>query len=160
MNTVVRRKIRLGELLVQNQVITAEQLTKALAEQKRTGRKLGRVLADLGMVAEAALHEFLSKHLQVPFVDLKQLRIDGEAVRLLPEPLARRHRALVLQQDARGLLVGMADPTDLIAFDELQSQAEAAAPPRAGQRECAAADTGCRLSRHRPDRLARRGGPR
>ena len=118
----VRRKIRLGELLVQNQVITAEQLTKALAEQKRTGRKLGRVLADLGMVAESALHDFLSKHLQVPFVDLKQLRIDGEAVRLLPEPLARRHRALVLQQDARGLLVGMADPTDLHAFDELQAR--------------------------------------
>jgi MSHA biogenesis protein MshE len=122
MTTTIRRKIRLGELLVQSQVITAEQLTTALAEQKRTGRKLGRVLADLGLVAESALHEFLSKHLQVPFVDLKQLRIDHEAVRLLPEALARRHRALVLQKDARGLLVGMADPTDLHAFDELQAK--------------------------------------
>ena len=118
----VRRKIRLGELLVQNQVLTEEQLAAALIEQRRTGRKLGRVLGDLGMVSENSLHEFLAKHLQVPFVDLKQVRIDREAVRLLPEPLARRYRALVLQKDARGLLVGMADPADLHAYDELQGK--------------------------------------
>ncbi len=118
----VRRRIRLGELLVQQGAITEEQLASALAEQKRTGRKLGRVLGDLGLMSEAALHEFLAKHLQVPFVDLKQVRIDREAVKLLPEPLARRYRALVLQQDARGLLVGMADPSDLHAYDELQAK--------------------------------------
>jgi MSHA biogenesis protein MshE len=118
----VRRKIRLGELLVQNQVISEEQLAAALTEQRRTGRKLGRVLGDLGLLSEASLHEFLAKHLQVPFIDLKQLRIDRAAVRLLPEPLARRYRALVLQQDARGLLVGMADPADLHAYDELQAK--------------------------------------
>jgi MSHA biogenesis protein MshE len=114
------RKIRLGDLLIQNQVITAEQLSTALAEQKRTGRKLGRVLADLGIVAESALHQFLSRQLKVPFVDLKKLQLDGNAVRLLPEPLARRHRALVLRKDAQGLVVGMADPTDLHAYDELR----------------------------------------
>jgi MSHA biogenesis protein MshE len=118
----VRRKIRLGELLVQQQVISDQQLTSALAEQKRTGRKLGRVLADLGFLSESSLHNFLAKHLQVPFVDLKQVRIDREAVKLLPEPLARRYRALVLQQDAKGLLVGMADPSDLHAYDELQAR--------------------------------------
>ncbi|MDE2251212.1 MAG: Flp pilus assembly complex ATPase component TadA [Gammaproteobacteria bacterium] len=118
----VRRKIRLGELLVQQQVISDQQLTSALAEQKRTGRKLGRVLADLGFLSESSLHSFLSRHLQVPFVDLKQVRIDREAVKLLPEPLARRYRALVLQQDAKGLLVGMADPSDLHACDELQAR--------------------------------------
>ena len=118
----IRRKIRLGELLVQHNVISEEQLGQALSEQKRSGRKLGRVLADLGFLNESSLHEFLAKHLQVPFVDLKQVRIDREAVKLLPEPLARRYRALVLQQDARGLLVGMADPSDLHAYDELQAK--------------------------------------
>ncbi len=118
----VRRRIRLGELLVQQQAISEEQLATALAEQKRTGRKLGRVLGDLGFMSESGLHDFLAKHLQVPFVDLKQVRIDREAVKLLPEPLARRYRALVLQQDARGLLVGMADPSDLHAYDELQGK--------------------------------------
>jgi MSHA biogenesis protein MshE len=80
------------------------------------------VLGDLGFMSESALHEILAKHLQVPFVDLKQIRIDREAVKLLPEPLARRYRALVLQQDGRGLLVGMADPSDLHAYDELQAK--------------------------------------
>jgi MSHA biogenesis protein MshE len=117
-----RRKVRLGELLVQAKVISEEQLRTALDEQKRTGRKLGRVVADLGYVSESALHEQLARHLNVPFVDLRQAQVDREVVKLLPEPLARRYRALVLQQDARGLLIGMADPTDLHAYDELQAR--------------------------------------
>jgi MSHA biogenesis protein MshE len=108
--------------LVEHGTITAEQLATALTEQRRSGRKLGRVLADLGYVSESTLHESLAKHLEVPFVDLKHARIDREAVKLLPEALARRYRALVLLQDARGLLVGMADPSDLHAYDELRSK--------------------------------------
>src|ERR1700730_7576951 len=118
----IKRRIRLGEMLVEHRAITEEQLQAALAEQRRSGRKLGRVLADLGLMSESALREFLSKHLQVPFIDLKQARVDREAVRLLPEPLARRYRAIVLLQDARGLLVGMADPSDIHAYDELQAR--------------------------------------
>ena len=114
-----KKKIRLGELLLENKVISQEQLTAALAEQKRSGRKLGRALTDLGILTENALHEFLARHLNIPFVDIRQLNLDREVVRLLPEALARRYRAIVLQADKRGLLVGMADPTDLFAFDEL-----------------------------------------
>ena len=117
-----KRRIRLGELLVQQRIVSEEQLNLALAEQRRSGRKLGRVLGDLGFMSEASLHEFLSKHLQVPFVDLKKVRIEREVVKLLPEALARRYRALVLQRDDRGLLIGMADPSDLHAYDELQSK--------------------------------------
>jgi MSHA biogenesis protein MshE len=116
----VKRRIKLGEVLVQQGAITDEQLQAALVAQRRTGRKLGRVLADLGFMSESSLLEFLSKHLQVPFVDLKHARVDQETVKLLPEPLARRYRAIVLLQDARGLLIGMADPSDLHAYDELQ----------------------------------------
>jgi MSHA biogenesis protein MshE len=118
----VPRRIRLGDVLIEHGTITAEQLATALKEQRRSGRKLGRVLGDLGFVSESALHELLAKHLQVPFVDLRQARIDPEAVKLLPEALARRYRALVLLQDARGLLIGMADPSDLQAYDELRSK--------------------------------------
>jgi MSHA biogenesis protein MshE len=118
----IKRRIRLGDVLVEHGTITAEQLATALTEQRRSGRKLGRVLGDLGFVSESALHELLAKHLEVPFVDLKHARIDREAVKLLPEALARRYRALVLLQDARGLLVGMADPSDLHAYDELRSK--------------------------------------
>jgi MSHA biogenesis protein MshE len=117
-----QRKVRLGELLVQQSLLSEEQLAGALAEQKRTGRKLGRVLADLGLLSEDMLHQVLARHLQVPYVDLKKVRIDREAVRLLPEPLARRYRALVLQRGSAGLLVGMADPSDLHVYDELQAR--------------------------------------
>ena len=123
MNDQVRRKkVRLGELLLEHKVITQEQLGNALAEQKRSGRKLGRVLTDLGFVREETLHEVLAKHLQIPYVDVRQLTLDPNVVRLLPEAHARRFRSLVLQQDARGLVVGMSDPTDLFAYDELAAR--------------------------------------
>jgi MSHA biogenesis protein MshE len=119
---VRRKKVRLGELLLEQKVISQDQLTAALAEQKRSGRKLGRVLTDLGFVREETLHEVLAKHLQIPFVDVRQLTLDANVVRLLPEAHARRFRSLVLQQDARGLVVGMSDPTDLFAYDELAAR--------------------------------------
>src|SRR4249919_2268911 len=116
--TLRKKKVRLGELLLENKVISEEQLKTALAEQKRTGRKLGRVFTDLGFVREEQLHDLLAKHLQIQFVDVRQLNLDAAVVRLLPEAHARRFRALVLQADSRGLLVGMSDPTDLFAYDE------------------------------------------
>jgi MSHA biogenesis protein MshE len=117
-----KKKVRLGELLLENKVISEEQLKTALAEQKRTGRKLGRVFTDLGFVREEQLHDLLAKHLQIQFVDVRQLNLDAAVVRLLPEAHARRFRALVLQADSRGLLVGMSDPTDLFAYDELTNR--------------------------------------
>jgi len=114
-----RKKIRLGELLIEQKVINEAQLQQALSEQKKTGRKLGRVLTDLGIVQEQQLNDALARHLQIPFVDLKQLTMDQATVRLLPEALARRFRAMVLKSDSTGLTVGMADPTDLFVYDEL-----------------------------------------
>jgi len=123
MSEQIRKKnVRLGELLLAKNVISEVQLNAALAEQKRTGRKLGRVFVDLGLVREETLQEVLSGHLQIPFVDVRQLNLVPGVVRLLPESMARRLRAIVLQADARGLLVGMADPTDLFACDELSAR--------------------------------------
>lgn len=119
MSDLRRKKVRLGELLLDHKIITEEQLQTALTEQKRSGRKLGRVLTDLGIVREEKLHEVLAQHLQIPFIDVRQLTLDQQTVRLLPEVHARRFRSLVLHSDARGVLVGMADPTDVMAYDEL-----------------------------------------
>jgi MSHA biogenesis protein MshE len=117
-----KKRVKLGELLREQNAITPEQLEQALKEQKRSGRKLGRVLTDLGIMTEEVLHEALARHLQVPYVDLRQMSLDPPTVRLLPEAHARRFRALVLQADKRGLLIGMADPTDLFAYDELSKR--------------------------------------
>jgi MSHA biogenesis protein MshE len=114
-----RKRIRLGEMLAEQGLITPVQLEHALKEQKRTGRKLGRVLTDLGIMTEEQLNQTLARHLQLPYVDLRQIALDPKVVRLLPEAHARRFRALVLQSDKRGLLVGMADPSDLFAYDEI-----------------------------------------
>ena len=116
-------KIRLGDLLVREGLISATVLEAALVEQKQTGRRLGRVLINSGVVTEAALAQGLAHQLGLPFIDLKQSPIDGEALKELPEGPARRLRVIPLKMTVRlqerGLVVGMADPGDLFAYDEL-----------------------------------------
>ena len=112
-------RVRLGQLLVEQKLITEEQLARALAEQKRTGRKLGRVLVELGFVSEEEISKALAKQLRIPFLDLKRYDIRPEVVQKLSEVHARRFRALVLEEVGPALRVGMADPTDLFAYDEL-----------------------------------------
>jgi len=119
MKRVRRKKLRLGELLLEANVITEEQLEQALAAQKRTGQKLGRALTDVGAISEQELYAFLSKRLEIEYLDLSNIKLHTEVVMSLAEGHARRFRALVLQSDEQGLLVGMADPTDLLAYDEL-----------------------------------------
>lgn len=114
-----RKRVRLGDLLLEKKLISVEQLKEALEEQRKSGRKLGRVLVDIGAVSEADLHSCLSTALNIPFVDLAHVGLDAKVVTKLPETHARRHRALVIKEDARGYLVCMADPTDLFGSDEL-----------------------------------------
>ncbi len=112
-------KIRLGDLLVNQKLISLEQLTFALEQQKRTGRKLGRVLVDNSFVSEDQISEALAKQLSIPFINLKFYNVNLDIVRRLPENQARRFRAVVLEERNGALLVGMTDPTDLFAFDEI-----------------------------------------
>ena len=113
------RKIRIGDLLVENGLITAEQLQHALSEQRKLGSKLGRTLIDLGMVSENDMLQLLSRQLAIPLIDLRSYRFEPALVRKLPETLARRFRSIVLREEGGGFVVGMADPTDLFAYDEL-----------------------------------------
>ena len=112
-------KVRLGEILVQQKLLTEEQLGQALTEQKRSGRKLGRVFVEHGFVTEEQISGALARQLDIPYINLKFFNINAELVRLLPETQARRFRALVLEDRREGLLVGMSDPTDLFAYDEI-----------------------------------------
>jgi MSHA biogenesis protein MshE len=116
---VQRIKVRLGDLLVQSGLINEGQLQKALSEQRRSGRKLGSTLVSMGTVTELQLLELLSTHLKVPLINLADFKINANAVRLLPEIQARRYRALVLEDRGDSLLVGMSDPADINAVDDL-----------------------------------------
>jgi MSHA biogenesis protein MshE len=112
-------KIRLGELLVQQQLISEEQLKAALEQQKGSGRKLGRIFVESGFVTEEQISGALARQLQVPYINLKQYNLNPGLVQLLSEAQARRFRALVLEEVQGALRVGMVDPTDLFAYDEI-----------------------------------------
>jgi len=112
-------KVRLGEILVQQKLLTQEQLVQALAGQKKSGRKLGRVFVELGFVTEEQISEALAKQLLVPYINLKFFNLKHDVAIKLPETQARRFRALVLEDTGATYKVGMVDPTDLMAYDEI-----------------------------------------
>ncbi|MCH2456409.1 MAG: MSHA biogenesis protein MshE, partial [Idiomarina sp.] len=114
-----RLKMRLGDLLVHEQIISEKELETALEKQRETGRKLGATLIDLGYITEQQLLEFLAQQLKLPLLSITERRIPPEAFKLLPEVQARRHRALVIEADDNEALVGMSDPADLSSIDAI-----------------------------------------
>ncbi|CAM3919903.1 GspE/PulE family protein [Shewanella aquimarina] len=113
-------KMRLGDLLVQEAIISEAQLGQALAEQKNTGKKLGRTLIDLSCITEEQLLKFLSQQLNIPFLDISRRAIPPQVVNLLPEVQARRYRALAVEDNGDHVLVAMSDPADLQAMDNIE----------------------------------------
>ena len=114
-----RLKMRLGDLLVHENIISSEQLDHALTDQKSSGRKLGDTLIALGFISEPQLLRFLAQQLNIPFLDIAQRQINAEQAQIIPETYARRYRAIVLEADENEVLLGMSDPTDLGGLDQL-----------------------------------------
>ncbi len=114
-----RKKIRLGDLMVEHKLIAKTQLDEALADQKKSGRKLGRILVENGYVTEEQMFQVLSDQLKIPFVDLLRYNFNPDVIRLIPEIQSRRFRSVALSSDGEGVLLGMVDPTDIFAYDEL-----------------------------------------
>jgi MSHA biogenesis protein MshE len=115
-----RSRMRLGDMLVAQNVISAVQLQAALEEQRRSGRKLGRILIEDRITDEPTIGRALAQQLKVPFIDLTLDQVSPRIARLLNESQARRFRALPVDEVRGVVRVGMADPTDLAAFDEIQ----------------------------------------
>jgi MSHA biogenesis protein MshE len=114
-----RKKLRLGDLLVHDGLIDDAQLATALGEQKRLRRRLGATLVDLGYVGEEQMLDSLARQLRLERINLERYDYDPDLVRRLPETQARRFRAIVLADKDDEMLVGIADPTDIFAYDEL-----------------------------------------
>ncbi|NOZ53977.1 MAG: type II/IV secretion system protein [Gammaproteobacteria bacterium] len=115
----LKKRIRLGDLLVEHKFISEAQLVEALSEQKKTGRKLGRVLVENGYVSENDLLNLLSTQLKLPYIDVSNYPINAEVAKVIPETVARRYRVIALQNTPDGILMGMTDPTNIFAYDEL-----------------------------------------
>ncbi|MGL4204871.1 MAG: GspE/PulE family protein [Aeromonadaceae bacterium] len=116
-----RLKMRLGDLLVAEAIISEDHLQLALKQQRQTGRKLGAIFIELGFLTETQLLHFLAQQMGIPFFDLSKLTIQPHAVQLIPEVHARRYRALAVNCTEQEVSVVMSDPADLVALDALEA---------------------------------------
>lgn len=116
------KKIRLGDLLINLGYLTSDQLQYALKVQQKHGGKLGYILMNLGYIDEKILIETLAKQLNIPLIDLKTHPINIANAQKLPENIARQCRGILIEgigYQKGEWLIGMADPTDLMAYDEI-----------------------------------------
>lgn len=113
----------LGKLLVENHIISSDQLNIALTEQKKTQEQLNKILVNLGFVSETVVRDLLSQSLGQSSVDLSKLIVDYEAVKLVPKSLAYRYTLLPLSFDAKTktLIIAMTDVFNVLATDQLLS---------------------------------------
>ena len=113
--------VPLGTLLRRVGAISAEQLEIALTEKERSPRRLGKILIEWGWVSSSVIGRALAEQYGIPFLDLTVTEVEQGAAMLLPEDAARRLQALPVRfLPDRLLLVGLADPTDLLAAEELR----------------------------------------
>jgi general secretion pathway protein E/type IV pilus assembly protein PilB len=118
-----RRKPRLGELLVQLGHITPDQLRIALTEQKAQPIPLGRILVKLGFVKQSVIVDVMSKNMDQESIDLSQVVVDADTVKLIPQDFARRHRVLPIafDPDQQVLTVAISEVSNLVALDQLRA---------------------------------------
>ncbi len=117
-----RKKIRLGDVLVNGGVITQEQLEEGLKRQKGSGRKLGETLVDEGFVTEEAIARALSSQLGYEMVDLQNVAIPEDILQLVPGNVLERYKVLPFEyapDNMNVLHVAMADPMDMAAMDDI-----------------------------------------
>jgi MSHA biogenesis protein MshE len=113
------QKISLDKLLIKHRAISPAQLKKARLIQKNKTDKLEKILLEQGYITEDKLLPILAIQLQVKWIDLKRYPFKPDIVQLIPETDTRRFRAIALNRTNDFILVGMVDPTDIFAFDEL-----------------------------------------
>jgi len=112
----------LGEMLIEENLITAEQLDKALELQRKQRGKLSEVLVKQGLVKAEELAVVLSVQLNVPLIDLKRHQVQPDALRLIPEDMARKHTLIPLDVVGDSLIVVMADPEDIHTIEDIKAQ--------------------------------------
>ncbi len=117
-----RKKLRIGELLVQSGLITPDQLRIALTEQKHNAVPLGRLLVRLGFVTEGAIRDIMARTIGQESIDLTKIVVDAEALKLVPQEFARRHRLLPIAYEAqnRTLTVATTEIFNVVALDQLR----------------------------------------
>jgi type IV pilus assembly protein PilB len=111
---------RIGELLVQKNLLSAEQLQRAAEEAKLSGSRIGLQLTKLGFIQEDELAEFISAQYGVPSIDLDEFQIDESVIGLIPEDVAVKHCAIPVNRAGSTLILATADPSNIFAIDDIK----------------------------------------
>lgn len=112
------------QILLEKSAITKQQFDKALEESKKKGMSVGKVIVRSGMVTEEAYAQAVSEALDIPYVNLSNYIIDAETIKLIPEAMANKYKAIPIFKIGDSLTVAMADPKDIMAIDELSRKAK------------------------------------
>ncbi len=107
-------------MLVREGMITREQLSKALAEQKQSGQRLGYTLVKMGILPEIDLTKVLAKQHRMPAVDLSRFEVDPKIAKMIPAELAQKHLVMPLKREGRSLTVAIADPSNLVVLEDIK----------------------------------------
>ncbi len=114
------KKHFIAEMLLEKGLISKDQLDSAIKIQQSSDKKIGQILIELGYIKEDKLMQLVAEQLNIPLIDLKTYPLQPDIVKLLPEFYARHFRSIVLNEDTSSFLVGMVDPHDLLAQDEIE----------------------------------------
>lgn len=117
-------KERLQHILIDDNIISEQDLMKALAEQRKSGGQLSQVLIDMRLVGEDDLTHVLSKGLGMPPIDISRLRIDPEVVKIIPKDVAQKNQIMPVSQMGGNLTLAMADPLNIFVIDHIQAITE------------------------------------
>lgn len=120
MTNIDTKKKKIGDLLIENNIITEEQLNEANNIQKMTGKKLSNVLIENNYVTETQIMEVLEFQLGIPFIDLNKITIQPEVQRLIPYQLIKRHNVVPVKLELSLLYIAMEDPLNFIAIDDIR----------------------------------------
>jgi type IV pilus assembly protein PilB len=111
---------KLGELLVRENLISAQSLQRAVTAQRAEGGRLGSHLVKLGLVKEGELTDFLARQYNVPRIDLDKLTIDPAILKLVPREVALKHMVVPVSRSGPSIVIAMADPSNIYAIDDIK----------------------------------------
>ncbi len=112
--------VKLGELLLKENMVSPQQLQDALNHQKMNGGKLGKAFVSLGFVKDEEITSLLSRQYGVPSINLDHFEVDPAIIKIIPAETARKYQVLPLSRSGATLTIAMADPTNVFAMDDIK----------------------------------------
>ncbi len=112
--------VKLGELLLKENMVTPQQLQEALSHQKSNGGKLGKAFVSLGYVRDEEITSLLSRQYGVPSINLDHFEVDPAIIKIIPAETSRKYQILPLSRSGATLTIAMADPTNVFAMDDIK----------------------------------------